>query len=242
MKYIGLLMICDEDDILADVLRGHGKITDAIYVLDGSDPNGVSAALCQEYAGYFTDREVPESYPVHPTDGYRQFIYEKARAEHGPGNWFLELHGDEVWTFDPRAVVAEHPGADGFIFRLPFFFPHIDEGWDVARSPLEQLHYRLGPGWPEFRMFRGGTNVGFDPAQHFDTQPSGLRNVVRSEREILHYPFRAPDDQRARAARHALTGFDPDNYQHILSDDRVLWDEDLIHRYRSNQHFAEMTA
>jgi hypothetical protein len=244
VKYLGLLMICDEDDILADTLRTNAGLVDAFYVLDGTADNSRSRAVCEGFdncEAYFTDDDLPKPpYPRQPRDGYRQFLYAHAVTDHGHDNWFLLLHGDEVWTFDPRTVTARWPNADGFGFRLPFYFPHARDGWHDDIAPLDQLRWRLGPGWPEFRMFLGGDRVGYDPNQHFNTQPRGLRNVAWTDNEIRHYPFRSPETQRARASRHVVTGFDPDNYQHITDGDAVLWDERMIDSFRRREQFREL--
>jgi len=219
VKFIGLMMIAHENDILGAVLHEHDKIADAIYVLDGTVPSTHSWQMCHangKCVYYAHDRQLPRPpYPERPVDGYRQFLLERAYRDHGRDNWFLLLHGDEVWTFDPRDVVAEHPGADGFIFPLPCYFPREGEKWDYDVHPLEQLRWNLGPGWPELRMFRGGEHVGFDPESHFNTTPHGISSIVRDGRQIKHYPYRSPAVQRERAERHRRTGFDPDNYQHV---------------------------
>lgn len=243
---IGLLMVNHEDDILQDVIAEHERIVDAFYVLDGTTPNAVSRAVCEaspKCGGYLTDAELPRPpYPEKTTCGYRQAPYEMAVADHGPDHWFLELHGDEVWTFDPRDVIDRFTGADGFVFPLPFFFPRAGEPWDDDRSPIEQLRWCLGPGWPEFRMFRGGEHVGFDVEQHFNTQPRGIRNVLAVDAPILHYPYRAPKVQRERAAIHEQTGFDPDNYRHITDRDQVFWTDEMIERARQRAPFAQLAC
>lgn len=223
MKCLGLLMINEENDILADVLRTHEWIVDGFYVLDGTTPNDESRRICeasQKCARYSTDQEAQGVYGGKPRDGWRQLIYEQAAGDHGSDNWFLLLHGDEVWTFDPHEVVQAKPSADGFVFRLPFYFPREEDGWDDTRPPLEQLHWHLSPGWPEFRMFRGGPNVHFDPGQHFDVTPRGLTNIVRCDMQIRHYPYRSPRSQHARA----FATFDPDNYRF----GPPLWTDEMI--------------
>lgn len=244
MKYLGLLMINHENDILADVLATHSEIVDAFYVLDGTIPNTASREICESFdkcAGYATDADLPRPpYPSGTTCGYRKWPHEMAVAEHGPDNWFLELHGDEIWTFDPHEVVDEYPDADGFVFPLPFYFPLEGQGWDDKRSPLEQLTWSLGPGWPEFRMFRGGDHVHFQPEQHFNTTPSGVHRIAYVDWPIKHYPYRSPRVQRERAAIHQRTGFDPDNYSHIVDDDMLFWDDEMILRYRQKACFREL--
>ncbi len=159
-------------------------------------------------------------------------------VDHGSNNWFLLLHGDEIWTFDPRDVMSgDH---DGYVFRLPFYFPKDGEPWDKYQHPVDQLLWSLGPGWPEFRMFRGNPRVKYDYAQHFNVRPQGLESVVTCDQEILHYPYRSPKVQRARAARHERTQFDPDNYQHIVNDDQVFWTDDMISRSQERPHSSEL--
>lgn len=242
MKLIGLMMIAGENDILPTTIAAHEQIVDAFYVLDGTTPNHVSAAICRaaaKCAGYATDADVPKPrFPERPVDGYRQFIYEHAVSDHGFDNWFLLLHGDEIWRFDPRPLTTM--GADGFIFDLPFYFPRAGEPWDDTRSPLEQLRWRLGPGFPEFRMFKGSENVRFDERQHFNVMPSGLHRLQRRPEQIDHYLYRSPAAQRARAQQHLASGFDPDNYRHIAAADKVFWDDEMIASYQSKPYFREL--
>jgi hypothetical protein len=238
--FIGLLLVNQENDILERVLYNHCDLVDCIYALDGTEANRVSQHLIRatgKCAGYWTDSELPRPpYPEGTVCGYRGFIYDKAVEEHGSDHWFVQLHGDEVWTFHPSKPIAAHPEADGFIFHLPFYFPRVDDGWDDGVHPLDQLQWRLEPGWPEFRLFHGGPGVHFDPAQHFDTQPRGLSRVVETGDQIKHYPYRAPGVQRVRARIHERTGYDPSNYEHILRGDRVLWTDEMIEQAKCAFH------
>lgn len=239
MKFIGLLMLSHEDDILMPVLVSHALIVDAFYVLDGTRPNAYSRRTCETFiqcASYTHDSE----YEGRVVDGARQLLYEQAVADHGYDNWFLILHGDEVWSTDPRVVVAENPGADSFVFPLPCYFPRASEGWDKALPPLAQLRWHLRPGWPELRMFMGAPGVSFDPDQHFNVTPRGLSSMRRVEYPIRHYLYRSPAVQRERARRHLQTGFDPDNYRHIIERDEVLWTDEMIASWQQQACWAEL--
>ncbi len=229
---VGLLMVREENDILERVLELNDEIFDVLYVLDGTVPNNTSWRICNanpKIEGYWTDADLPRPpYPVGTVCGYRGFIYDQAVADLGWDHWFLELHGDEVWTSPPEDARDAHPDADGFIFHLPFYFPR--EKWQDNVHPFDQLTWHMTPGWPEFRMFRGNPDVRFDPNQHFNTQPAGLHNVVTTDfLRIKHYPYRSPKVQRARAAVHQQTGFDPDNYRHVVERDEVYWTAEMIH-------------
>lgn len=242
MKFIGLLMVANEDDILETVLKSHADIVDVFYVLDGTVPNDRSRAICEAHpkcGGYLTDNDLPHPpYPEKPVCGYRQAIYEMAVRDHGPDNWFLILHGDEIWTAHPGDVAAT--GHDGYWFLLPFYFPRAGEPWDYSRGPLEQLRWSLGPGFPEFRMFKGAPGVKYQETQTYNTKPSGVDGSGRSSAPILHYLYRSPEAQRARAAQHEASGFDPANYAHITARDEVYWTDEMIARYRAQDYFTDL--
>lgn len=235
---IGLLMVAEENDILERVLATHETIADVLYILDGTTPNRKSKSILTNspmLGGYWTDADLPRPpYPEGTTCGYRGFIYDQAVEEHGYDHWFLELHGDEVWTFHPAEVIDEYAHADGFIFRLPFYFPR--EKWKPNVHPLDQLHWHYRPGWPEFRMFKGGPDVRFDPNQHFNTQPSGLNNIVWDHtHRINHYPYRSPKQQKLRADHHAIHGLDPANYAHAAAGD-FYWTDEMVEQARCPNH------
>ena len=238
---IGLLMLRSEDDILGSVLNYNAPLVDAFYVLDGTVPNTKSRPLCERWLscrGYWTDDELPERYGTVPRDGWREWLYRNAVIDFGYDNWFVLMHGDEVWTISPAQAAAEHPDADGLVFHLPVYFPR--EEWDETAHPLDQLRWSLGPGWPELRMFRGGERVGYDVTQHFNVTPRGIGRIADTRHAIKHYPFRSPTQQRARAAQHAESGFDPDNYRHILDRDEVVWSDAMIARWQRQRCWRDL--
>lgn len=217
---IGLLLVAEEDDILERILGEHEQIVDCFYALDGTPDNTYSRDLLtssEKCAGYLTDAEIDG--PV--LCGMRKVIHDLAVADHGPDHWFLILHGDEVWPSSVEEITAADPSADGFMFRLPFYIPR-DE-WDYDRSALDQLRWRSEPGWPEFRLFHGAVGVAYRRDQYMNTQPHGLRKIAWAREPILHYPYRSPESQRARATAR----LDPANYQHA-SAGRFYWTDEMI--------------
>lgn len=241
MKVIGLLLVSHENDVLEETLKHNLPLVDSFYCLDGTEPNSLSYHLIRQWkpAGYWTDKTLKKlGWGSHARDGWRQWLLQHAYEEQGTANLFVLLHGDEVWTRAPRDLALAHQQADGFEFPLPVYFPRI---WVRGKPPLEQLKWHLGPGWREFRMFRGGPSVNFSPEQHFNVRPSGIGRVVYLEdAPIKHYAYRAPQVQKERAARHVVTGFDPDNYRHVL-EGRLLWDEEMIAKWQqSNSCWAQL--
>jgi hypothetical protein len=241
---IGLLMNSHEDDCLEEILAVNTKYVDCFYALDGTVPSDVSEMILFKYGrtSYMHDRDLPHpKYPEKPVCGWRQALLEMAIKDHGPDHWFVLLHGDEMLMFDPIEVIPQYPGADGFVVNLPFYFPKEGEPWDYQRTAIEQLHWRLGPGYPEFRMFKGSEGVHYDPHQSYNTRPIGLTNVVETTLEVRHYLYRSPGVQVDRAHRHLMTGFDPDNYRHIL-DGHVYWTDEMIAKYQAHPFYAELSS
>ncbi len=234
---IGLLMVSHENDILAETLAANCAFVDCFYALDGTTPNDESREIITGHpkcAGYITDAET--GYGRYPRDGWRKAILDMAIADHGTDHWFLLLHGDEVWTELPDLEA----GYDGYIFRLPFFFPREGEPWDDDREPLEQLHWHLGPGAREFRMFKGNPDVAYNFDQHAHVHPAGLKNVAACDTQIYHYLYRSPDMQRERAFRHEETRFDLSNYQHIVKHDHVYWTDGMIDGAQQNELYRNL--
>jgi hypothetical protein len=229
-------MIRGEDDVLERTLAHNAEFVDCFYVLDGTDPATTSYRICSAHpkcVGYTLDRELPRKrYGDRPRDGWRQHLYEQAVAAHGFDHWFLLLHGDEVWT-----ALPVNGDADGYNFPLPMYFPRVGEPWDYTKHPLDQLRWHLGPGYKEFRMFRGGEKVRYDETQHFNVTPSGLHNIGYFAAPIRHYLYRSPESQRERAQ----TSFDPDNYKHITDGDAVYWTDEMIEQARALGCYGELS-
>lgn len=221
------MLTSHDEDIVADVLNRSLARPDALYVLDGSDTRD---CLPDHLDGYWRDSEVPYDGP--PRDGWRQWLLEHAVRDHGPDHLFVLVHSDEVWTFDPRDLAADHP-ADGWVVRLPVHFPR--QRWDDSLPPLDQLHWSLGPGWPEFRMFRGAPHVHYRVDQHFDVRPVGIDLVAVTDRVVEHYPYRSPLSQMARAK----ASFDPDNYRHV-DDCRTVWNDEMIRDWQRQPYWREL--
>lgn len=228
---IGLLLIRDENDILADILDLNSQWVDCFYALDGSEDWQTARGICTasgKCAGYWRDIECP--YPAPPVDGWRQFLYARATEDHGFDHWFLLLHGDELWINDPADAVVRVPDADGFEFRLPFAIPRT---WDYGRAAFDQLREFVFPGWPEFRLFLGSPGVYYHPEQHFNTRPQGLHEIVRmDDMPILHFPYRSPESQRLR--RSGASEWSPENYAGADT-----WDDERISElFRSSDHYS----
>lgn len=237
MKHIGLLMVNEENDILQRTLDHNAEFVDCFYVMDGAcSDKSLRTYRTEKCYGYWQDADVRDDrrYPDQPCDGYRGFLLDEAIRDHGPDNWFLLLHGDEIWTQDPREITSRiNRQRVAVVYNLPFFIPRDGEPWDYDMHPLDQLHWMLGPGWPEVRMFRGAPGVRYRPDQHFNVTPDGIELMWYADAPILHYPYRSPEQQ----AKRAQVTFDPDNYRQV-----GYWTDEMIREQMSRPQFRELTS
>ena len=130
-RLISLMMIRDEQDMLAEALRNHVRFCDAIFVLDGTQGDTLRTFrdICLAFpqvVGHWQDDEAGYKLPLR--DGARQFLLERARERFGLNHWYAILHGDEIWSEDPRPhCTPAQPDLHGIAVNLYHFFPHISQ-------------------------------------------------------------------------------------------------------------------
>ncbi len=222
---LGIMLIRNENDILMEVLREHVRHCDHIFILDGAteDPE-TSRAICKSFpaVSYFLESELPALYSRPIRDGARQFLLDQARRAYGENRgWFVLLHGDEIFVDSPQDIISSYdPFADCLAVDSLLYFLHRDQKpfvWDDNKPLAEQIRWYAGPGWPEIRMFRNRTGVGYEPAQHSNLLPRGISSAFKTNFKLKHYPYRSPKSQAARATdRTQITGFSPGTYRHVL--------------------------
>jgi len=231
---IGLLMIRDEDDMLVEALSNHSRFCSAIFVLDGSEGEVQRrtekiCAACPEVQEYWRDTETKLPLPLR--DGARQFLLERARQSYGRGNWYAVLHGDELWSEDPRTHLDDVPdNCDAMAIRLYHFFPHTSERstWDYAPGhSIEQLAtWYMEPPVCENRIFWDSGHGDYQATRHSRTIPMGLK-VWQSECVVKQYNYRTPGQATARAQQRKRDQWQERHYQHLLAGEDYFFRDTL---------------
>ncbi|MBN2058685.1 MAG: glycosyltransferase [Candidatus Saganbacteria bacterium] len=198
MEHIGLLMTCNEEDCIEEVMNEHAKYFDKILVLDGSADRTEEIIRSYDAVKYFLkDSEIIDKLPNRDfQDGARHFILSKAQEMYGYDNWITLLHGDEIFHNNPieMAENAEKEGAQKINWYAMNFFLHTsDKGKDLdaIRSVQERVTWYC-PGFLEIRSFRNGKNVYYDPGQFHQVLPQGIGlKIYRHFPVYKHYPYRS---------------------------------------------------
>lgn len=225
---IGLLMIRDEADVLAEVLTNHSKFCSSILVLDGTV--GPEQAKSEEIArsfpavrGYWRDDQTGIEPPLR--DGARWFLLEVARKMWGFGHWYAVLHGDEIWTVDPREKLATLPrGILGGVVSLYHFFPHISQrdswSFEPGVDSIEQLcRYYMRPAIREERLFFDAGTFDYEPTRHSKVIPSGIESADL-DIALKQFNYRSSTQATTRAQSRAGAGWQRNHYQHLLDETR----------------------
>ena len=220
---IGLMMIRDEQDMLAEALRNHVRFCHAIFVLDGTQGDGqkTSQAICNAFPqvlGYWQDHETGYQRPLR--DGARQFLLERSRERFGRNNWHAVLHGDEIWAEDPCPHLKRVCfNKDAILIRLYHFFPHVSKRNTWAFSAgvsIEALaQWYMMPPIPESRLFWDSGLHNYEVERHSWTIPPG---IVRRKMKLVvkQYNYRTPEQAHRRAVERKAENWQHNHYQHLL--------------------------
>jgi len=233
-RMIGIMMTRNENDILKETLNNITPIYDRIFVLDGTEPEE-EFSLARRILEQFEEvkvilRDADTSGPFPIRDGARQYLLQKVRETYGVNNWIGVLHGDELYTQDPRPILTNtNPSISPVVqARLCHFFLHKDDqaNWDHIRSlPVEaRLTHYMWPGTPEDRFFFDDGRVNYDPSRHSLVVPydRSRTRILLDAFVIKQYNYRTPEQALRRAKQRIATAWQRNHYQHIAEEKAVF--------------------
>lgn len=226
-RFIGLLMIRTENDVLPESLASMTRYFDRILVLDGT-PKGPERDRCRdilsmhdEVVAVFADEDVGA--PIR--DGARQILLDEARSQFGVDNWIGILHGDEFHDNSPADLLRRHnPLLDPSIrVRVIHHFLHTDDAadWEErATLPVaERVRHYMWPGIPETRFFFDNGVRNYRLQQHSQVVPRGLRiGPLVDGYHIRQYNYRSPQQALDRATDRLSREWQEAHYAQMLDN------------------------
>ncbi len=236
-RLIGLLMIRNESDVLAESLAVATQWFDRIFVLDGTDEPERAAtdailAATPEVEFVVRDQELATEGPVR--DGARQVLLEEVRRRYGVDNWIGILHADEFIEQDPRPLLgATNPVTSPTLrVRLVHGFLHAaDEPvWaELTDLPVRQrIRHFMWPGVPETRFFYDNGTRDYEVSHHGKTVPLSFRNGPLIDGFIvLHFNERSPSQIVGRAEQRRGDGWQQSHYQRFVTEQPETFVESL---------------
>jgi len=198
LRHIGLLMVRNEVDVLAEALEAHSRFFDTIVAQDGSTDGGRELiAACPNVIKLFRDEDVLRE-GERWTDGHRNHAMQWILSEFGCADvWVTLLHADEFWWDDPLEM-AEQADAGGATFvmwgEFRFFLHHEDRfTLDLTKPVTERVTWWGGPFF-EDRQFKLENHQLYFPGTDHCTIPRGPGQARRWKARIpryRHYPYRS---------------------------------------------------
>lgn len=230
-RMIGIMMIRNENDMLRETLTNLTKVYDRIFVLDGTMPEEEflkGKKIMEEFQEVkFILRDADTAGPFPIRDGARKYLMEEVRKRYGVNNWVGILHGDEMYSKDPRPLLKEiNPYRTPVVMiRLCHFFLHSNDGpkWEVLKEkPVEErvTHY-MWPGTPEDRFFYDFGKTNYEPSRHSLVVPYPQVYVSRkmiNDFIIKQYNYRTPEQMAERASQRIKSSWQSNHYQHIYKE------------------------
>ncbi|MFN0134245.1 MAG: glycosyltransferase family 2 protein [Phycisphaerales bacterium] len=203
MAFWGLLPVRDEADIVAQTLAHVLTWADGVFVADTGSTDGtweiVREIASRERRVILLGRE-----EVYYHVGYRAFMFERARARFGHGDWIARLDADEFYHESPVEFVrrcVRRP--EGLVRALMYEFvltepeaAACEAGAESRGVPIERRRrqYYIDPA-PEYRLFRYRRWMRWTPDRGLPWRPG----VTAYERiAVRHYRCRDPEQIRRR--------------------------------------------
>jgi glycosyltransferase involved in cell wall biosynthesis len=235
MKFIALLPVRDEGDIIRETLIHALGWADRVYVYDtGSvdDTYDVVRALAKE-----DDRiRVLGSEPVYFNENrVRGLLFETARGELKDGDWFLRIDADELHHVRPQDFVAARVhDNEGVVYHQYYDFQltrseveKLDTEGAVAaerRIPISQRRRAYTVSYyAEPRMCRYRSSMRWPATVSF---PYNAGLVARERLPIRHYPCRDPLQLARRCKLRAIMMKNHYNRANWTDPDAHHWSEE----------------
>jgi len=207
MRFHGLMLLRDEQDIIVQNLTHLLSWIDTLYILDLGSTDGTWDVV-QDFAAR-DKRLVPfKRSPIIYTDNLRCVIFDQYRDRFDPGDWVMKIDADEFYHLTPPDFVKQRLRLLDTAVWLQWYFFRLTRGEvdayesgavdvmaDRQRTITDRRrHYKISE-YAEPRMFRYRRAMQWPENVSF---PFNAGFVSRQRIPIRHYPHRDPLQMESR--------------------------------------------
>ena len=237
MRFHGILITCDEEDIIGQCMASALTWCDSLYVFDtGSADQGWP--IVQDFVRKDTRVKAfrQESGRVLMSEGLRGYVFERFRDRMEAGDWIVQVDSDEFYHVPPPEFVGRLRRHETGVYNCTYEFrlTHQEaEAWNSGREtvrdrqrPIEdRRRYFNILAYSEPRMFRYRRNMQWPPHVAY---PYNMGFIACERIPIRHYPQRDPLQLQKRwQLRSFVTPLMDEKWKHWqLSDWRLLLADD----------------
>lgn len=227
-RVVGIMMAKDEADIVHEVVRHLSDQIQNLFFSAGDAPTRDVIVASNSVNGWA--REAPAPIGMR-TDGHRQVLLDMARdARDHEGDrrptWVVSVQGDEIYHDDllRHVIMADEERATVLNCQVATFLPHESqrEGWDWTQPLGRRLTYYIWD-FGEHTGFLDLPWLHYKADEHMRAHPRGIYPGVWAKKKPVrkHYPFRSPEQMRARIEDRLKSGWQPHyaHYQDVFLGD-----------------------
>jgi hypothetical protein len=212
MRFHGLMLLRDEEDIISETLAHLLSWIDVLHIYDLGSTDA-TWDIVQDFAS--RDRRIIlfKREPTVYSDSLRCILFHRLRNDFEKGDWILKVDADEFYPLPPPQFVKERLSSrEGMVYLQWYFFRLTTAeaaAYESGMVPItadrsrpigeRRRHYKISQ-YSEPRMFRYRPTMRWPATTHW---PYNAGLLARERLPILHYPHRDPLQMARRFALRA---------------------------------------
>lgn len=207
MRFHGLMLVRDEDDIIGETIQKALSWIDSIWVLDTGSTDETYTIL-EELSASDTRIRLLGRHELTFNQSLRSYVFQEARAYFSDGDWIIKMDADEIHYISPPEFVKNYVSRlDGAIYLRWYYFRltegeannylsgEVDVYQDRKLSIIERRRFYKIPSHSEPRLFKYRPTMRF---HHGNNWPFYAGQKCRYQIPIMHFPHRDPVQMKKR--------------------------------------------
>lgn len=201
MKIYSLMLVKNEEDIIAASLKSAASCFDKVIVLDNGSTDKtweIVQSLANVQPNIIAFAQDDQPFRI----GLRAILFNHFKHEMTPDDWWCIRHdADEFFVENPKEFLSKVPYKYKQVFKasIDYYITHedIEEHQFTGNFELDKdkIRYYNPYTWAEVRFLRHSKKLNWD-IDHFKPQPCGLR--YSKQLKVEHYQFRSPQQMQKR--------------------------------------------
>ena len=203
MKIYSLLLVKNEADIIASILKAAAQWSDKVIVMDNGSTDEtweIVQQLATEYPQIIPFAKDDQAFQI----GLRAVMFDAFKSELTASDWWcIRLDADEFFVENPRDFLATIPKRYKQVCKasIDYCLTHEDVEEYTFTGDFEQdkhkIRYYQPYTWAELRFLRHSKKLQWETGER-RPEPCGL--TYPQQIKVLHYQFRSPQQMQQRYA------------------------------------------
>ena len=249
MRFVCILPVRDEADIIGQCLDSLLGWADSIYVFDTGSVDD-TWEIVQEFATRdYRVKPLRKDHVYFSEQRLRGWIFHQARQEMRTGDWFLRVDADEFHHISPPEFVKTRLRRhETIVYHQYYNFVLLESEVEKWKSGLETLDDRLHPieerrqhyqvsVYAEPRLCRYRESMKWPVNVSF---PFNAGFVAKERLPIRHYPHRDPVQLERRCRLRAIMMADSENRAHWSRPELHHWSEQEWRKFVTSDNAADL--